>query len=122
MIGQRIKRFREDRKITQDVVAEKLGITQTAYSKIENNQSKLSVERLKEIAKILDVPEDELLNTEANVFNFTNNKTANGYAIYQGDTSQLIETVEILKAELNQLRLEREKFLAIISQLSSNQK
>ena len=61
MIGIKIKRIREDRKLSQLFVAEKLGISQNAYSKLENNISKLTIDRLKDIARILEVPDEELL-------------------------------------------------------------
>ena len=70
MIGTKIKFLREDRKITQDFIANKLGISQTAYSKIENNQTQLTIERLKEIAQILEVSEIDLINgSPINQFN-----------------------------------------------------
>jgi transcriptional regulator with XRE-family HTH domain len=62
MIGTKIKFIREDRKITQESIASRLGISQTAYSKIESNQTQLTIERLKEIAEILQVPETELIS------------------------------------------------------------
>jgi transcriptional regulator with XRE-family HTH domain len=70
MIGTKIKFLREDRKITQDFIANKLGISQTAYSKIENNQTQLTIERLKEISQILEVSEMDLINgSPINQFN-----------------------------------------------------
>ena len=116
MIGLKIKRIREDRKLSQTYVAQKLGISQNAYSKIENNHSKVTVDRLKDIAKVFDVPEDELLNNETNVFNFTNNKTANGYAIYQTHE----EMIALLKSEIELLRVERKELIALIGKLSRN--
>jgi transcriptional regulator with XRE-family HTH domain len=95
-----------------------LGISQNAYSKIENNHSKITIDRLKDIAKVFDVPEDELLNSETNVFNFTNNKTANGYAIYQTEKESYEEIITLLKSEIELLRLERKELIALISKLS----
>lgn len=62
MVGTKIKFIRENKKITQESIAKLLGISQTAYSKIESNQTQITVERLKEIASILEVPETELIN------------------------------------------------------------
>ena len=118
MIGLKIKRIREDRKLSQLFVAEKLGISQNAYSKLENNISKLTIDRLKDIAKILEVPDEELLNNETNIFNFTNNKTANGYATYQTTSEVYEETILFLKSELELLREERKQFMLLIHKLS----
>jgi transcriptional regulator with XRE-family HTH domain len=70
MVGTKIRFIRESKKITQDFVANKLGISQTAYSKIESNTTQLTVDRLKEIAELLDVSETELINgSPINQFN-----------------------------------------------------
>lgn len=118
MIGTKIKKIREDRKLSQIFVAEKLGISQNAYSKLVNNISKLTIDRLKDIAKILEVPDDELLNNETNVFNFTNNKTANGYATYHTSKEIYEETISFLKSELELLREERKQFIQIVDKLT----
>lgn len=49
-----IKQLRLDKNYTQDYVAAKLKISQNAYSKIELGYSKLTLDRLIEIACVLD--------------------------------------------------------------------
>ena len=46
---------------SQEYVAFYLNITQKAYSKIENGHTKLTVNRLKELAIILDISKEEML-------------------------------------------------------------
>jgi transcriptional regulator with XRE-family HTH domain len=81
-IGTRIKRFREIKNLTQEHLAEKLGISQNSYSRLESETVKISTDRLKEIAEILDVPAEYLMNTDAPVYNFSNNKTVAGQLCY----------------------------------------
>ena len=64
MPGKVIRRFRELKNYTQEAVAQQMGISQNAYSKIENNQTQLTISHLKLICKILDVPVNELLRDE----------------------------------------------------------
>ena len=45
MYGDKIRMIRELRDFSQEYVAEKLGIRQNSYSKIENNQTKLNIQR-----------------------------------------------------------------------------
>ena len=52
---QRIKGFREKRNFTQEYMAEELNTSQRSYSSIENGQTQLTVVRLIEISKILQV-------------------------------------------------------------------
>lgn len=68
-----IKKLRELRGYTQCYMAEELNITQGAYSLIENGISKLDVEKIEQIASILKVDINTLLNLE-NLFNNTDFK------------------------------------------------
>jgi len=69
-IGQKIKKVREIKGYTQEYLAEQLDISQKTYSQIENNQSKLDVNRLQKIADILEIGLIELLSfDDKNIFN-----------------------------------------------------
>lgn len=61
-IATNIKRVRRIKSLTQEQIAGKLDISQNAYSKIELGHSKLTVERLFQIAQILDVKVMQLIN------------------------------------------------------------
>lgn len=52
---EKLKELRKKRGLSQQFVSEKLGITQQAYSLIENGNRKLSVELAKALAAILQV-------------------------------------------------------------------
>ena len=70
MYGGKIRMVRELRGFSQEHVATKLGIAQTAYSRIELNQTKLSSEMLEKIAKELGVSPVDILSNEPVVVNF----------------------------------------------------
>ena len=57
-----IRRIRESKDYTQDYLAVKLNISQNAYSKIELGYTKITVERLFQIAQILEVDPVNLIN------------------------------------------------------------
>lgn len=56
-----IRKIREAKHYTQDYMAMKLAISQNAYSKIELGYTKITVERLFQIAYLLDVDPIDLL-------------------------------------------------------------
>lgn len=60
MAFQRIRDLREDRDWKQGYVAEKLGITQTNYSKYELGKVNIPVEMLIKLADLYDVSLDYL--------------------------------------------------------------
>ncbi len=57
----KIRKIREKRNYTQEYLASSLGITQNAYSKIELGYTKLSLERVLQIAIILEIELSEIL-------------------------------------------------------------
>lgn len=59
--GEKIRIARMKKKFTQEEVADALNISQRAYSKIENGEVALKIERLEKIANLLDVDSKELL-------------------------------------------------------------
>jgi transcriptional regulator with XRE-family HTH domain len=63
-VAVNIRNKREKLNYTQEYLAAKLGISQNAYSKIELGYTKITVERLFQIAEILETDLIELINSE----------------------------------------------------------
>lgn len=59
--GGDIRKYRDEKCYTQEYMANRLGIGQSAYQKIESGESKISVERLTQIARILEKPLESLI-------------------------------------------------------------
>ena len=59
-----IRLIREKRNYTQEYMAVKMQCSQNAYSKLELGYSKLTVERLLQVADVLDVTVAELVNPQ----------------------------------------------------------
>jgi transcriptional regulator with XRE-family HTH domain len=70
-IAVNIRHTREQLNYTQEYLAAKLNISQNAYSKIELGYTKITVERLFQVAAILDVDIYSLIDTER--LSFVNN-------------------------------------------------
>lgn len=63
-VAGNIRKIREFRNYTQDYLAAKIGISQNAYSKIELGYSKITLDRLFQIAKIIDVESTHLISLD----------------------------------------------------------
>ncbi len=74
-IGQRIRKYRHLRNISQETLAEKIDISVTHMSHIETGSTKLSLPVLVKIAETLQVSTDELLGVviENNQINLIEN-------------------------------------------------
>ena len=63
-IGQFIKKIRQDNKLTQKELADKLGVTYQAVSKWENGKNVPDISIIKEMSKMFNVDIDEILDGE----------------------------------------------------------
>jgi transcriptional regulator with XRE-family HTH domain len=50
-----LKKFRQEKNFCQEYIAEKLGISVAAYSNLESGKSKILLDRIEEIASILQI-------------------------------------------------------------------
>ena len=66
-VAVNIRKIRESKGFTQDYLAMKLAISQNAYSKIELGYTKITVERLFQIAQILEVDPVYLINADSDL-------------------------------------------------------
>ena len=65
-IGKRIARLRKEKGMSQENLAEKIGVSPQAVSKWENDQSCPDISLLPKLVKLLGVTSDELLTGETN--------------------------------------------------------
>lgn len=116
-VGQKIRKIRELRNLTQNHMAEKLGLSQQGYGKIERDEADLSLSRLQEIASILEVTPENILGFDEkyvlnNYHTFSGNSgynmTVNGISekeekLYQARIAALEKEVEYLRGIVEKL-------------------
>jgi len=115
-IGQKIKKLRELKNFTQSHLASELGITQSAYSKIELGETEVSYTKLTKIAQVLGMSPEEIMTfNEQMIFNVMHNQTGNGFVINKGFTENEKKLYEDqighLKEEINYLKKVLDKLL-----------
>lgn len=71
-INERIRLLRLTKNYTQIYMAEELGIDAANYSRLENGQSKLTVDRLEKICEILEINIDLLLSSDLGIKKINN--------------------------------------------------
>lgn len=106
IIGQRIKRLREQKGITQETMALQLDVTQSNYGRLEKDDRRLNVVKLLKIARILEVNITYLFNEanldqegEADNFSHSNKE------VYDILVESLRSEIQHLKEEINFLRV-----------------
>lgn len=116
-IEEKIKSMRELKNLTQEYMAERLGITQAGYSKIESGAIKISYEKIVDISKILGVQTEELLAFDSQKYfnSFNNVKGSNNGSVTikveEGDIKNLYEDkISLLNKLLEMTEIELEKY------------
>lgn len=115
-IGTKIKKIRELRNFSQEFVADKLGMSQSNYARIENNEVTVTPDRLHRIAEALNTSETIIEGFDDNViFNITQgdnsaagpNCTVHNYqispeikALYEDKINLLNEKIAYLEERL----------------------
>ena len=100
---------------TQEHMAEKLNLSPTAYGKIERNETKLSVQRLEEVATILGIKSEDILNFDDtylfnNVYNnnqgvvINNGISENERKLYDDLVGSLKNQITLLQNEISMVK------------------
>jgi transcriptional regulator with XRE-family HTH domain len=105
MYGEKIRMVRILRNLSQEVIADHLGVEQNTYSKYETNQIRISPEHIKKLAKFFGVSEEDLKSQNPIVMNF--NHSDNGGYHNNSTFNQNIDLVKQLSTQL----LEKDKQL-----------
>lgn len=79
MVGKNIKKFREQKGLTQDALAEKLNVTRQALSNWERGKTQPDIETLQKISEILEVSVEELIYGHRTDQKSTNIVITNGH-------------------------------------------
>jgi len=125
-IGTKLRKLREERGYSQEYVANRIGISQSTYHKLEAEQIRLTVERAKGLADLYEIDPEYFYVSEARAvyFNSGKNYNASNGSIekYENGGEKLnMELFELLREELAQSRKEREKLAVLVERLLSMQ-
>ena len=90
-IGERIKKTRLEKNISQKEIADYIGIHRPNYSKIENNKQNITPIQLKKLCEFFNVSADYVLDITVN-----NQKTISNYEydFIQKALKQIKETLD----------------------------
>ncbi|MCE6988199.1 helix-turn-helix domain-containing protein [Dyadobacter sp. CY323] len=64
-LSERIRQVRLQKGLSQENMADMLGLSTTAYGDLERGRTELSVSRLENISKLLEIPLPELLGFDS---------------------------------------------------------
>lgn len=107
---ENIRKFRELKQLTREQVAADLEMSPSGYGRLERGEVELTVLKLEQIAKSLNVSISQILDFDASrVFNISHNQVINGVEIQeQHHHSNTLQHKYIAMLEGEVLRLKEE--------------
>lgn len=116
-VNEKIRFLRESNNLTQDEVAEKLGMSTNGYAKIERGESRLSIQKLEQIVEVFNTDILELMSLgEKNIIYFENSESNNSLNIINPNAQDLISEINLLKQQIvaqKEMLEQKDAFIAL---------
>ena len=97
-VGFNIRKLREKQGFSQEYMAAQLGVAQASYARMENAETKITIERLSKIAELLQTDISELFDSsKVTIKNQNNEGVGSGY----------IENLHIENKEIHEKLIEQ---------------
>lgn len=108
-IGRKIRSFRESKGISQEQMADKLNISQSAYSRMENGESNSWVQHIEKLSGEFGIKPEELFNDFDSINQ--NEMENHSSAVFNHVYSNAHITINTLSEKLIELYETKIKFL-----------
>ncbi len=95
--GHNLRKIREMRGLSLEQMAEKIGKSERTYSKIESGERDMTRNEMKEVAKLLEIPEEVMMSLDKRpIFNsFNNNQDGEYFNTYSGEAAG--KTIDLIQ-------------------------
>jgi transcriptional regulator with XRE-family HTH domain len=120
-IGSNLRRYRNAKGWSQDVVAQMAGMSQSNYSHIESDAQDVRWEQIETLAAVLETSPENLIRSENITLNIENQHggNANNYVVQngiEGESAALRGHIHALEAECQFLRQQVQTLLGLLEQ------
>ncbi|MFQ1050345.1 helix-turn-helix domain-containing protein [Avibacterium paragallinarum] len=101
-VNEKIRKLREAKEWSQEQMAEKMSMSLNGYAKIERGETKLHLDKLEQIAQILDIDVVNLISPDDRNVCLQIGDNIHLSPVYQGNNDQsLLIEIEKLKLSLS---------------------
>ncbi len=121
-IGEKIRKVRELKNLSQEDMADKLHMTANNYAKLERGEIKMHIDMLEHIANIFNMEASDLLSLDKKGFvciidNNIGNLSANDFYHFQECTELLKQKDLLIEQQAQQIKLLTEILSSLQSKL-----
>ena len=120
-INEKIRQLREQHQLSQENMADKLGMSVTSYAKIERGEVRSNLPRLEQISEVFDMDICELLSygeSEKVYFNnsvteSTNSNNSNNFlfAVGNDNLEKAIQQLQLIISHKDELLAQKDKII-----------
>jgi hypothetical protein len=120
-INEKIRQLREQHQLSQENMADKLGMSVTGYTKIERGEVRSNLPRLEQISEVFDMDICELLSygeSEKVYFNnsvteSTNSNNSNNFlfAVGNDNLEKAIQQLQLIISHKDELLAQKDKII-----------
>ena len=120
-INEKIRQLREQHQLSQENMADKLGMSVTGYAKIERGEVRSNLPRLEQISEVFDMDICELLSygeSEKVYFNnsvteSTNSNNSNNFlfAVGNDNLEKAIQQLQLIISHKDELLAQKDKII-----------
>jgi len=101
-LGHKVRQIRELKGFSQEYIADQLGISQRAYSKMERDETRLDWDKITRIAKVFGIDPLDMVSFDDNLIFHNCNQSGKANNIYNQIPDKLIEQYEGRISELQE--------------------
>jgi hypothetical protein len=120
-INEKIRQLREQHQLSQENMADKLGMSVTGYAKIERGEVRSNLPRLEQISEVFDMDICELLSYGENekvyfnnsVTESTNSNNSNNFlfAVGNDNLEKAIQQLQLIISHKDELLAQKDKII-----------
>ncbi|MBF0752115.1 MULTISPECIES: helix-turn-helix domain-containing protein [Pasteurellaceae] len=120
-INEKIRQLREKHRLSQESMAEKLGMSVTGYAKIERGEVRSTLPRLEQISEVFEMDICELLafgENEKVYFNNSSSGSTNSnnsnhflFAVGNENLEKAIQQLQLMVTHKDELLLQKDKII-----------
>lgn len=117
-INEKIRQLREQHQLSQENMADKLGMSVTGYAKIERGEVRSNLPRLEQISEVFDMDICELLSygeSEKVYFNNSVTESTNSnnflFAVGNDNLEKAIQQLQLIISHKDELLAQKDKII-----------
>ena len=117
-INEKIRQLREQHQLSQENMADKLGMSVTGYAKIERGEVRSNLPRLEQISEVFDMDICELLSYEESEKVYFNNSVTEStnsnnflFAVGNDNLEKAIQQLQLIISHKDELLAQKDKII-----------